>query len=258
MFFVCIIIICGDIFLRGNMDLIALDEVDSTNLYAKRELDYLSDKTVISAKRQTCGRGRLGRKWIDLGEGNLFVTIVLKPSEVFDEKYSNLTQYMSVCICKTLEFFGLKPEIKWPNDVQISGKKIAGILCETVVQGTVFKGLILGFGINISASQTGVLQITDKDVTSLSIELKSDCPSGASFLDKLLSIFWKDYNNFLNEGFMFIKKDYLKRACFLNKKIKVSLPDRILSGTAFSVDNSGALKLACEDENIVLSIGDIL
>ena len=240
------------------MDFITLEEVDSTNLYAKSKLDVSSDKTVISACKQTAGRGRLNRKWIDLGDGNLFVTIVLKPSAVFDEKYSNLTQYLSVCICKSLEFYGLKPEIKWPNDVQINGKKIAGILCETVMQGTSFKGLVLGFGINISASKNSVLQVADKEVTSLALEIKSSCPSKEVFLDKLLSIFWEDYDNFLQEGFIFIKDDYLKRACFLDKIISVSLPDRIITGLASSVDDSGALRLECEDKNIVLTIGDIL
>ncbi len=258
MFFVCIIITSGKLFLRGNMDFITLEEVDSTNLYAKRKLEFISDRTVISAKKQTCGRGRLNRKWVDLGEGNLFVSIVLKPSDLFEQKYSNLTQYLSVCICRTLEIYSLQPEIKWPNDVLVNGKKIAGILCETVMQGAVFKGLVLGVGINISASENSIKQITDKDATSLDLELKSGCPSAAVFLDKLLSIFWKDYDNFLKEGFIYIKEDYSKRARFLGKKIRVCLQDGIVEGVASEVDDFGALVLDEKDKNIVLTIGDIL
>ena len=110
------------------MEFLYLDEVDSTNLYGKKNIDTLADKTVISAKRQLSGRGRLNRVWLDLGEGNLFVSLVLKPSLKFDEKFANLTQYLSVILCKTLEQYGLQPEIKWPNDVLINGKKVAGIL----------------------------------------------------------------------------------------------------------------------------------
>ena len=86
-------------------------------------ISALEDRTVIHAIRQTSGRGRLNRSWIDLGEGNLFMSIVLKPSNTFNEIYPNITQYLSVSLCKVLETYGLKPQIKWPNDVLINGKK---------------------------------------------------------------------------------------------------------------------------------------
>ena len=126
------------------MEKIYLSEVDSTNLYAKSNLENLADKSIIHAAIQTAGRGRLQRTWVNLGEGNLFMSFVLKPSNSFNEIYSNLTQYLSVVLCYVLEEYGLKPQIKWPNDVLINGKKIAGILSETVMQGSNFKGLVLG------------------------------------------------------------------------------------------------------------------
>ena len=77
-----------------NMKIIGLEETDSTNNYAKINIETLADRTVIHAKRQTSGRGRLNRKWIDLGEGNLFMSVVLKPSDTFNEIYPNITQYL--------------------------------------------------------------------------------------------------------------------------------------------------------------------
>ena len=153
------------------MDTIRLETVESTNLYGKEHLAELADKTIVHALRQTCGRGRLQRSWVDLGEGNLFMSFVLKPSNSFDEVFSNLTQYLSVQLCKILEEYGLKPQIKWPNDVLIDGKKIAGILSETVMQGCKFKGLILGVGVNLRADADSVKKITDKEVTALNNEL---------------------------------------------------------------------------------------
>ena len=91
------------------MNIIQLEEVSSTNLYAKENLDSFEDKTVIIAISQTSGRGRFDRKWVDLGEGNLFMTIVLKPSNLFEEVYANLTQYLSVVLTKILEEYGLSP-----------------------------------------------------------------------------------------------------------------------------------------------------
>ena len=97
--------------MRGweNMEIIQLDTVNSTNSYAKLNIDTLHDRTVIHALHQTSGRGRLNRSWVDLGEDNLFMTIVLKPSDTFNEIYPNLTQYLSVCLCKVLEKYGLNP-----------------------------------------------------------------------------------------------------------------------------------------------------
>ena len=152
------------------MDYIALEEIDSTNNYAKVNIDDFADKTVIHARRQTSGRGRLTRSWVDLGEGNLFMSIVLKPSDIFNEIYPNITQYLSVALCKVLESYGLTPQIKWPNDVLINGKKIAGILSESVMQGGKFKGLVVGIGVNLNAKQAVVDLVPDKLVTALNLE----------------------------------------------------------------------------------------
>ena len=154
-----------------TMDYIALEEIDSTNNYAKVNIDNFADRTIIHAKRQTSGRGRLTRSWVDLGEGNLFMSIVLKPSDTFNEIYPNITQYLSVALCKVLESYGLTPQIKWPNDVLINGKKIAGILSESVMQGGKFKGLVVGIGVNLNAKQAVVDLVPDKLVTALNLSL---------------------------------------------------------------------------------------
>lgn len=240
------------------MKFLYLDEVDSTNLYGKKHLDVLEDKTVIVAKSQTAGRGRMTRSWLDLGEGNLFVSIILKPSKIFDEKFANLTQYLSVVLCKVLEEYSINSEIKWPNDVLINGKKIAGILSETIMQGTNFKGLVLGFGVNITAGEDDVKKVTDKSVTSLALELKNRVPDSKEFLEKVLTLFFREYNIFLDSGFELIKHDYLKRACFLEKEVCVQVFNETKSGIAKSVDNNGALILENNDKRFVLTIGDIL
>lgn len=239
------------------MEFLYLDEVDSTNLYGKKNIDTLADKTVISAKRQLSGRGRLNRVWLDLGEGNLFVSVVLKPSLKFDEMFANLTQYLSVILCKTLEQYGLQPEIKWPNDVLINGKKVAGILSETVMKGQIFKGLVLGFGINISAGERDVEQVTDKAVTSVSLELGKQV-DGKLFLNDLLNLFFRDYNKFLESGFEFIKHDYIKRVNFLEKELCVKVFNDTKCGVAKGINDNGALILEKNNEKFVLTIGDIL
>ena len=243
---------------REKSSIIELDEVDSTNLYAKSYLAEIADRTVISAVKQNTGRGRFDRAWVDLGEGNIFMSLVLKPSDEFKPLYANLTQYFSVVLCEILEEYVLQTQIKWPNDVLIDGKKIAGILAETVVQGNCFKGFILGAGINLNAKKEDLTKITDKEVTALNLETQQFIDKN-TFLDKLLERFFENYDKFLENGFEMIKDDYINRNCFLNKELNVQIFNNVEIGFAESVDDSGALVLQTKDNrNLVLTIGDIL
>ena len=237
---------------------IQLEEVDSTNSYGKKLIDKFEDKTAIITKKQTSGRGRLNRSWVDLGEENLFLSIILKPSETFNEIYPNLTQYLSVTLCKVIESYGVQTQIKWPNDVLIDGKKIAGILSETVMQGQKLKGIVLGVGVNLNSNQEKIDAIPNKIATSLNIETQKAIDL-KEFLNKLLTEFFEHYDEFLQSGFLQIKDDYIKRNCFLGKELKVQVFNHMESGLAKAVNDLGELVL--EDNNkreIVLTIGDII
>lgn len=239
------------------MKKIYLSEVDSTNLYAKSNIENLADKSIVHAANQTAGRGRLQRTWVNLGEGNLFLTFVLKPSNSFNEVYSNLTQYLSVVLCKILEEYGLKPQIKWPNDVLINGKKIAGILSETVMQGSLFKGLVLGIGVNLNTSEKDLASVIDKEATSLNLEISKSVDVNL-FLDKLAEEFFADYDNFLQKGFELIKNDYISRTCFLDTEICVQVFNDKKCGIAKAINDKGELVMSNNQKEFVLTIGDIL
>lgn len=242
---------------REKFNIIELEKVDSTNLYAKSNLAELADRDVVCADVQTCGRGRFERAWVDLGSGNIFMSVVLKPSNEFKPVYANLTQYFSVVLCEIFEEYGLKPQIKWPNDVLIDGKKIAGILSESVMQGHNFKGFILGAGINLNAKSEDLKQITDNEVTALNLEIGQTINKNI-FLDKLINKFFENYNNFLQNGFNMIKNDYIKRTCFLGKEISVKGFNNTISGLAKSINSAGELVLEKDGNDITVTIGDIL
>ncbi len=239
------------------MNTVYLERVESTNLFAKSNLHDLADCTVVHAKEQTAGHGRMQRKWVDLGEGNLFMSFVLKPSNSFNEVYSNLTQYLSVVLCDLLDEFGVSAEIKWPNDVQVNGKKLAGILSETVMQGHEFKGLVLGIGVNLNAEKSAVEAIPDKAVTSLNLETGSYINLD-DFRCRLTDRFFAGYKEFLNTGFPMIKEKYVRRACFLNREITVKVFNDDKKGVAKSITEKGELILANNNKEFVLTIGDIL
>lgn len=246
------------------MDLFYLEEVESTNKYAKENISNLADKTVVYTSNQTSGRGRLQRKWNYLGKDNIYASIVLKPSMEMKEVYSNLTQYLCVVLSETFEQYGVKPTIKWPNDIQIDGKKISGILAEGVGVNNKtgnscyqLEGLVIGFGVNLNCEEK-LLKEINQPATSLNIETGMQIDK-EKFLKTLLDKFCLRYDNFIEEGFLLIKDDYIKKAGFLNKEVTVRVFDKTVTGIAKDITDNGALNLVDKDGNEhVLLIGDIL
>lgn len=240
------------------MNIIYLDEVNSTNSYAKENFDKFVDKTIVTAVSQTAGRGRYNRKWVNFGKGNLFLTFVLKPSDEFKQIYACLTQYLSVVLYNVLRDYGLEPSIKWPNDVLINNKKIAGILCESVMVKNKFKGLVLGIGVNLNVKQTDFSFVADKEITSLNVQLANEYVDKNLFTEKLLNEFFSNYDDFLRKGFPLIKDDYIKACKFLGSEISVKLFNEKISGIAKNIGDYGELVIVRNNKDIVLTIGDIL
>ena len=234
-----------------------LEETESTNKYAKEHIEELDDNTVVYTYNQTSGRGRLNRKWSYGGKDNIYASIVLKPSNKMQEVYSNLTQLLCLVLAQTFEYYGVEPKIKWPNDIRIKGKKISGILAEAVSDSTELKGIVLGFGVNLNM-ESSFLDSIDQPATALNIET-NDFIDKEIFLNKVLEKFCLLYNRFIEEGFLLIREDYIRRAEFLNKEIAVKVFDKTLKGVAVDITNNGNLKLKDKDNNEhILLIGDIL
>ena len=239
------------------MKFVFLEEIDSTNKYVKENLEELADKTVVYANSQTAGRGRMQRVWNSNSGGNIYATIVLKPSIELKDVYSNLTQYLSMVLAEIFEEYNISPSIKWPNDVRINGKKISGILAESVIDKGELKGIVLGFGVNLNCKKEDLDKI-DQPATSLNLEtgMKID---REIFLKKVIDKFCLRYNKFIEEGFLLIREDYKKRAEFLNMPITVRVFDSEISGIAKDITDNGALKIVDKNnKEHVLLIGDIL
>ena len=239
------------------MELFFLEEVESTNKYAKEHIKDYEDMSLIYTDNQTNGRGRLDRKWSYAGKDNIYASLILKPSSEMKEIYSNLTQYLCLVLAQTFEEYDVVPKIKWPNDIQINGKKISGILAEGVIEGGKLQGLILGFGVNLNTKKDFLDKI-NQPATSLNIETGRFIDKKI-FLKKLLEKFCLLYDSFIENGFLLIKKDYVERAGFLNKEITVKVFDKQISGIAENITDTGALNLRDRDNNLhTLLIGDIL
>lgn len=129
------------------MRIIELEEVDSTNEYCKRE--NFAEDVIVVAKRQTAGRGTKGRSFIS-DEGGLYVTAVRHYDNFSAENAFKIMVNSCVAVCKTLESYSIKPQIRWANDVLVGGKKICGTLIENTFGGNKIVRSIVGMGINVS------------------------------------------------------------------------------------------------------------
>lgn len=179
-------------------DIRHLDEIDSTSVYARKNLEDLKNFEVISADIQSSGHGQFERKWFSSSAngGNIYISIILKPDNI--EHLNELTRYASFKAAQTLEQYGLKPTFKYPNDILIDGKKISGILAESVFSGNNFKGVIVGMGVNLNLDKDELKNI-DIPATSVYAETGKNV-NKTEFLNKLLDNFKNDWEDFLLNG----------------------------------------------------------
>lgn len=236
---------------------IYFSKIESTNDYAIKNIEELADRSVIFAEIQTKGKGRNGRLWYS-EKNNLFASLILKPQLCFDELYklTGFVHYAAVILTRVFKkHYNIKTLIKWPNDVFADGKKIAGILIETVIRGECLQGIVLGIGVNLNMSEESLKKI-DKSATSLNIlsgiEIKRD-----EFLEHFLEEFFLQYNKFLKQGFTLIKKEYSLLSMILGKKVNVISSGKKYIGDALNIDEKGRIVLKCSDKVIALNIGDV-
>ncbi len=243
----------------GSYNILRLDEVDSTNLYALRNLDTLTDGQVILAEKQTHGRGRFQRGWVSHVPNNLYMSIVLKPCRELNKStpLASLTQYMALVICDILLFYGVEAGLKWPNDVLVRGSKIAGLLGESSTVGKCLKGFVLGAGINLNMTQ-GEIKSIDQPAVSLNL-LTGGPVNRDDFLKALLTQFFRGYGLFMETGFSLIKEKFSKRSTFLGKKITITSLNSQISGLAGGYSDDGSLLLITEEgEEKEITTGDVL
>lgn len=171
--------------------------IDSTNSYAKREYHSFASQgiTCVTADEQTHGRGRFQRPWISPPKANLLATFCFRLPLDFP-KVPFLAQLMSQSIAKCLIDEGLRPSFKWPNDLFLNEKKVAGILCEVFFEPT-FIQVIIGVGVNLNM-ELADLSAIDQPATSLKIETGRswDCQL---FCDAIYEQFSKDLEDFMNQ-----------------------------------------------------------
>lgn len=146
-------------------NILLFQSVPSTNDYLKKHLLQFTNGTLILAHTQSLGKGRLGREWSSPAGKTISMSLLLKPNQS-DLNYSILTQLAAAALVKALDIYTYA-EIKWPNDVLIDKKKVAGILTEAEFSGNRLEGIIIGVGINTNIDPSDIAPELKEKATSL-------------------------------------------------------------------------------------------
>lgn len=236
--------------LRHTVDVTLLDEVDSTNNEAKRMLSSgYEGRGLVAARRQTAGRGRLGRSFYSPADTGIYMTLIVRPRESM-RQVTKVTAAAALAVCKAIEnLTDLRPGIKWVNDVYLSDKKICGILCEAItdVENGAVQSVIVGIGVNITTADFPE-EIAAR-VTSLGVELSPGVLI-AAICDNLLDL-WEDLAD------PALMEEYRARSIVIGREIDFWAGDLKRSGIAAGIDENGGLIVDCGGERVVLQTGEI-
>lgn len=234
------------------------DSIDSTNSEAKRLCHQGSPEgTVVVAKTQTAGRGRLGRRWIS-PPGNLYFTMLLKP-QVPIEILSQLSLVAGLALAKTIKYYmsdHAVVSLKWPNDVLLNQQKVAGILVETDIDSCLTEGTpcYLGIGVNILKAP----ELTAYPTTSFKNFLDS-FPQSEEFLQNYVMNFKVIYATWQQEGFAVLKDEWLGFANGLGNIVRaISGQQGQISGQFKTITDDGGLLLIDEKgNNYIISSSEV-
>ena len=179
-------------------DIIWLQSVDSTNEEAKRHISDIDNLSVLSALEQTAGRGQRGNTWTSNAGENLMFSIVLKSPALMAEDHFALNEIAALSVSEFLSTYGIKAQIKWPNDIYVGNKKVCGMLIENSLRGEWIADSIIGIGLNVNQRN---FDVTLPNPTSMAL---CSHDSESTF----------DIKELLDE-FMDIFKGYLERYCHI-------------------------------------------
>ena len=219
------------------------ETLDSTNSRAYQlALAGAGEGELVIAESQSKGRGRLGREWFSPPFLNLYLSVILRPN-IPPQQASLITLMAAVATSDAIEkFSGLHPSIKWPNDILMGNRKLAGLLNEIHSETDRIHFVILGMGINLNVDKGKMPREIQRLATSLKEEM-GETVSRKNFLQCLLSEVEKWYSVFLRKGGGAILKAWRERARIEGKTVKVTSFGETLVGTAVGVDSDGALIL---------------
>ena len=234
------------------------DTIDATQNFAVEiASNGLENGTIIISKKQTEGRGRMKRRWKS-PTGGIWMSIIFHPK--FDVSYATLVPIAtSLALCIAIEkILKIKPELKWPNDVTLKGKKVAGILVDTSIISNEIESMVLGIGINFKIRPNklaGSIKKTPNFYGIATLVKKNEraLPLIQQFLHELENIFQLINSKNIKK----IKSEWTKRSSTIGKNISIITNGGNLNGKAIKIDSNGALIISMGKKTERILVGDV-
>ena len=234
-------------------------ELDSTNRYARGLAEQgAAEGEIVIAEEQSRGRGRLGRSWVSPPYVNVYFSVVLRP-KLPPARAPQITLMAAVALAETLDAFSPLPAlIKWPNDILMNGKKLAGILTESSCHADRIEFAILGIGVNLNFPAELMPDAIRGGATSL-WAVRQHRVDREEFLRRLIQHLDRCYGILEESGFEAIARRWDDRFSLRGKQVRVEMVDGVLFGRAIGIDQDGALIIEEESRDLhrVLA-GDVM
>jgi BirA family biotin operon repressor/biotin-[acetyl-CoA-carboxylase] ligase len=234
-------------------DIRVFEQTTSTNdIAARLAQDGVKEGAVIFAESQSKGRGRLGRNWVSPPRKGLWFSVLLRP-EMPPQAATQLTVAAATALVRAIQQqTEIAPEIKWPNDILIGGKKVAGILTELTAELERVKDIVLGIGVDVNIDDFPA--DLRKIATSLKIESGAHVDRSA-LAAAILRELDRDYARICNGEFADVAEEWQHRCTTIGHQVNIRCGDRVMRGRAEALDGDGAMLLRTEHGHLERIIG---
>ncbi|KGX92141.1 biotin--acetyl-CoA-carboxylase ligase [Pontibacillus halophilus JSM 076056 = DSM 19796] len=221
--------------------------VGSTQLHAHEFAQQNAEHgTVVLADEQTRGRGRLNRSWHSRKGEGVWMSMLLRP-EIEPHRAPQMTLLAATVLAEVLKTHcGMKPQIKWPNDILSNGKKLAGILTELQAEHDQIQYIVLGTGINVNHEA----EHFPEEIQSIATSVRNETGQSfelTPFIQALLQTFEKRYEEYMEHGFQRIKLRWEAFAYRIGERVVVKTAKREWRALLLGIEPDGALKVCDED-----------
>jgi BirA family biotin operon repressor/biotin-[acetyl-CoA-carboxylase] ligase len=213
------------------------------------------DLSLIFADEQTSGRGRMERKWFTPPRSALALSLILYPTAMEQAHPSRTTGLLALSLTEALLTLGLDPQIKWPNDVLLRGKKVAGILVETAWTGEKMDALVLGMGVNVLSTSVPPADQLLFPATSIESELGHPIEQAELLKDILIRLLdWRP--NLGTEAFL---KAWEEHLAFRGQQVRVEVGSgKPFLGELLGLESDGSLRLRNENgKTVTVRFGEV-
>ena len=235
----------------------AYNSIHSTNTQAFKIAESGEPEgTIVTAEKQTKGKGRLGRSWHSPPKAGIYVSIILKPK--FKPEYApGLSIMTAAALADTISnFCDKKVQIKWPNDILINGKKVAGILTELSTDNGDINSVVIGVGINVNHTADDFPNEL-KDIATSIRKVSRKKVNRVDLLKLFLFEFEKNYELYKKSRLKKLLSKIKKYSSLIGSEVKLKSGRKIISGKAVDIDLSGALLVDVGNEIIAVTSGEV-